>query len=195
MAPTYPIHGTIDGPIVMIGFGSIGRGTLPLIERHFRYDPRDVHVIEPSDEHAVFLLQRGIDHIRTALTRENHREILGRLFAKRRGFCLHLSVETGSLDILRLCRERGVLYIDTVVEPWPGFYFEVGAIRRGAPTTRCARWCGPRSARIPAARRRSPAVARIPGWSRGSSRKRCCGSPPTPARRLRARTRAKAGRG
>lgn len=126
MAPAYPIHGSIDGPIVMIGFGSIGRGTLPLIERHFRYDPRDVHVIEPSDEHAVFLLQRGIDHIRTALTRENHREILGRLFAERRGFCLHLSVETGSLDILRLCRERGVLYIDTVVEPWPGFYFEVG---------------------------------------------------------------------
>ena len=31
----WPVHGTIDGPIVMIGFGSIGRGTLPLIERHF----------------------------------------------------------------------------------------------------------------------------------------------------------------
>ena len=28
----------ITGPIVMIGFGSIGRGTLPLIERHFDYD-------------------------------------------------------------------------------------------------------------------------------------------------------------
>ena len=49
MVATYPIHGSIDGPIVIIGFGSIGRGTLPLIERHFRYDPRDVHVIEPSD--------------------------------------------------------------------------------------------------------------------------------------------------
>ena len=28
----------IDGPIVMIGFGSIGKGTLPLIERHFNFD-------------------------------------------------------------------------------------------------------------------------------------------------------------
>ena len=54
----------------MIGFGSIGRGTLPLIERHFIFDPRDVHVIEPSTEHAVFLEQRGIDHVRAALTPE-----------------------------------------------------------------------------------------------------------------------------
>ena len=34
----WPVHGSIDGPIVMIGFGSIGKGTLPLIERHFNYD-------------------------------------------------------------------------------------------------------------------------------------------------------------
>ena len=31
----WPVHARIDGPIVMIGFGSIGKGTLPLIERHF----------------------------------------------------------------------------------------------------------------------------------------------------------------
>ena len=31
--PKWPVHARIDGPIVMIGFGSIGKGTLPLIER------------------------------------------------------------------------------------------------------------------------------------------------------------------
>ncbi len=36
--PQWPVHGKIDGPIVMIGFGSIGQGTLPLIERHFDFD-------------------------------------------------------------------------------------------------------------------------------------------------------------
>lgn len=124
---SYPNYGRIDGPVVIIGFGSIGRGTLPLIERHFGYDPHDVHVIEPSDEHAVFLEQRDVDHIRTALTRANFRELLGGLFAGGRGFCVNLSVDTGSLDILRFCRERGALYIDTVVEPWPGFYFDLEA--------------------------------------------------------------------
>ena len=34
----HPVHARIDGPIVMIGFGSIGKGTLPLIERHFDFD-------------------------------------------------------------------------------------------------------------------------------------------------------------
>src|SRR3546814_12851699 len=28
---------------------------------------------------------------------------------------------------MKLCRELGTLYIDTVVEPWLGFYFDVGA--------------------------------------------------------------------
>ena len=80
MVTTYPKHGRIDGPIVMIGFGSIGRGTLPLIERHFAYDPRELYVIEPSDEHAVFLEQRGVHHIRLGLKPENYREVLARLF-------------------------------------------------------------------------------------------------------------------
>ena len=124
MPQNYPVHGRIDGPVVMIGFGSIGRGTLPLIERHFAYDPHDVHVIEPSGEHGAFLEQRGVEHIRTALTQANFREVLQRLFAGRRGFCVNLSVDTGSVDILRACREMGVLYIDTVTEPWPGFYFD-----------------------------------------------------------------------
>ena len=46
---TWPVHGRISGPIVMIGFGSIGRGTLPLIERHFDFDRSRMAVIDPVD--------------------------------------------------------------------------------------------------------------------------------------------------
>lgn len=125
MAATYAVHGRIDGPIVMIGFGSIGRGTLPLIERHFRFDARRVTVIDPSPDVAVFLEQRGIRHLEIALTEANYREVLGAVMEPGRGFCVNLSVDTSSLDILRFCRERGVPYIDTVVEPWAGFYDRV----------------------------------------------------------------------
>ena len=44
----WPRHGRITGPIVMIGFGSIGKGTLPLIERHFEFDPDRFVVIDPK---------------------------------------------------------------------------------------------------------------------------------------------------
>ncbi len=127
MARTYPIHGTIEGSVVIVGFGSIGRGTLPLIERHFRYDAHRIHVIDPSDAHDVFLEQRGVTHHRVALTRENYREVLAGIFDGGPGFCVNLSVDVGSLDMMRACREMGVLYIDTVVEPWPGFYFDLDA--------------------------------------------------------------------
>src|SRR5690606_31246721 len=40
------------------------------------------------------------------------------------GFCVNVSVDTSSRDIMELCNEIGALYIDTVNEPWAGFYFD-----------------------------------------------------------------------
>ena len=122
----WPVHGRITGPIAMIGFGSIGKGTLPLIERHFEYDERRFVVIDPSDKDRGLLDERGIRFVQAALTRDNYREILTPLLTEGggQGFCVNLSVDTSSVDILELARELGALYIDTVNEPWAGFYFD-----------------------------------------------------------------------
>ena len=72
----WPVHATIDGPIVMIGFGSIGKGTLPLIERHFSYDKDRMVVIDPYDGDREILDARGIKFIHQAVTRENYRDLL-----------------------------------------------------------------------------------------------------------------------
>jgi len=131
MADTnWPVHGKIAGPVVMIGFGSIGRGTLPLIERHLDFDRSRLVVIDPHPEgqNAGIAERLGARFIRKAVTRENYRDLLTPLLTEGegQGFCVNLSVDTSSLDIMKLCRELGVLYIDTVVEPWPGFYFDKG---------------------------------------------------------------------
>ena len=70
--PNGPRHGRIEGAIVMIGFGSIGRGTLPLIERHFDYDKRHFVVIDPDDSDRKLLDERGIKFIHMAITRDNY---------------------------------------------------------------------------------------------------------------------------
>jgi homospermidine synthase len=120
----WPVHGTITGPIVMIGFGSIGRGTLPLIERHFTYDKSRFTVIDPADTDRHLLDERGIAFIQQALTAENHEALLTPLLTAGSGqpFLVNLSVEVSSVAIMELCHKLGALYIDTVAEPWPGFY-------------------------------------------------------------------------
>ena len=127
MSPASQIYAKITGPIVMVGFGSIGKGTLPMIERHLDYDKSRVTVIDPKDEgrkahcekHNVRFIQKGV-------TRDNYRELLTPLLTEGggQGFCVNLSVDTGSTDIMELCNELGALYIDTVNEPWLGFYFD-----------------------------------------------------------------------
>ena len=57
---TYPVYGEITGPIVMIGFGSIGRGTLPLIERHFKFDKSRMVVIDPRGDEEGILAKHGL---------------------------------------------------------------------------------------------------------------------------------------
>ena len=122
----WPVHAKIDGPIVMIGFGSIGRGTLPLIERHFDFDRERMVVIDPVDAHRKLLDARGIRFIQSEVTAENYRDLLTPLLTNGggQGFCVNLSVDVSSVAVMELCREIGALYVDTVVEPWKGFYFD-----------------------------------------------------------------------
>ena len=125
----WPVYGEITGPVVMIGFGSIGRGTLPLIERHFKFDKSRMVVIDPSDENRKLLDERGITFVQEAVTKKNYKKLLEPLLTKGggQGFCVNLSVDTGSVDLMRLTRKLGALYVDTVVEPWLGFYFDTEA--------------------------------------------------------------------
>ena len=118
-----PNYGRLPG-VVLIGCGSIGRATLPLIDRHFDVDPASIVVIDPSVENDRLLEKLGIRKLTTELTSANFRDVLVPLLGAgpERPFCVNLSVDTSSVEILALCRELGVLYVDTVIEPWPGFY-------------------------------------------------------------------------
>ena len=80
----WPVHARIDGPIVMIGFGSIGKGTLPLIERHFAFDKSRFVVIDPEDKDRKLLDERGIRFIHEAVTKDNYRRSAAAAAHRRR---------------------------------------------------------------------------------------------------------------
>ncbi|HKX06672.1 MAG TPA: saccharopine dehydrogenase C-terminal domain-containing protein [Stellaceae bacterium] len=118
------LHARFDGPIVMIGFGSIGKGTLPLIERHIAFDRSKFVVIAPDDRDRHLLDERQIRFMHLAITKENYREVLTPLLTAGpgRGMVVNLSVDTSSVDLMELAKDLDAFYIDTVVEPWPGLY-------------------------------------------------------------------------
>ena len=113
-----------DGPIVMIGFGSIGKGTLPLIERHIAFDREKFVVIAPDDSDRRLLDERQIRFMHLPITRDNYREALTPLLTvgPGRGMIVNLSVDTSSVDLMAFAKDVDAFYIDTVVEPWPGLY-------------------------------------------------------------------------
>ena len=102
-----PIHGRITGPLVMIGFGSIGRGALPLLERHVEFDRSRAVVIDPDDHDTGRLERSGIRYLKAAITPENYRDILGPLLTngEGQGFCVNLSVDTSSVDLMAYVRD------------------------------------------------------------------------------------------
>src|SRR4051794_31364762 len=110
----------------MIGFGSIGKGTLPLIERHIAFDRSKLVVIAPNDKDRKLLDERQVRFLQLAITRENYREVLTPLLTAGpgRGMVVNLSVDTSSVDLMELAKDLAAFYIDTVVEPWPGLYMD-----------------------------------------------------------------------
>jgi len=115
-------YGRLAGPVVIIGFGSIGRGVLPLILRHFDVSSDDIVVVAPNDDGDAILKHHGICRIDCELSEGSYAKLLSPLLAGPAPFIVNVSVDTSSVDLIRLAREHGALYVDTVVEPWPGFY-------------------------------------------------------------------------
>ena len=118
------LHAQFAGPIVMLGFGSIGRGVLPLLERHIGFDRSKFVVIAPDDTDRALLDERKLRFEKLAITRENYRAVLTPLLTggPGRGMIINLSVDTSSADLMELCKDIDAHYIDTVCEPWPGLY-------------------------------------------------------------------------
>ena len=107
--------------LVMVGFGSIGEGVLPLIFRHINIRPEQITIItaEPRGRHEAE--EYGIRFIVRPLLRDDYRTVLGPMLGEG-DFLLNVAVEVSSVALIELCQEKGALYLDTCVEPWPGGY-------------------------------------------------------------------------
>lgn len=128
------------GRMVVLGFGSIGKGVLPLIFRHIEINPQQLLIIAADDCGKDIAGKYGVSFQLHVVTRENYQALLDALL-RAGDFLLNLSINVGSLELMEFCAERGVLYLDTCVELWEGAYMDASlsaslrsnyALREGA---------------------------------------------------------------
>jgi homospermidine synthase len=109
------------GRLVIVGFGSIGQGVLPLILRHIGLTPAQITIVTAEERGHAEADQASVAFRRTPVTRENLAAILDPLVGPG-DFLLNVSVEVSSLALVEFCQRKRVLYLDTCIEPWPGGY-------------------------------------------------------------------------
>jgi homospermidine synthase len=107
------------GALVMLGFGSIGQGILPLLRRHLGLKPSRIKIIKRTGDNTGIAVRYGVEVIATPLHEGNFETVLEPLLGEG-DFLLNLSVNVASLALIRFCRKRGAFYLDTCNEPWPG---------------------------------------------------------------------------
>src|SRR6516164_8916562 len=114
-------HVAFPGRLVIVGFGSIGQGVLPLLLRHLDIAAERITIITAEPRGHDVAAEYRIRFIETALTRSNYRALLEPQLGEG-DFLLNISVDVSSVALIELCQERGALYLDTCIEPWPGGY-------------------------------------------------------------------------
>jgi homospermidine synthase len=114
-------HAVFPGRLVIVGFGSIGQGVLPLLLRHIDIAPSRISIMTAEPRGREEAGEYGIAFDETPLTRDNYRALLDSRIGAG-DFLLNLSVDVSSTALIELCQEKGALYLDTCIEPWPGGY-------------------------------------------------------------------------
>ena len=114
-------HAAFPGRLVIVGFGSIGQGVLPLLLRHLDIRPDQITIATAEPRGRDVAAEYGVAFDQTTLTRDNYRAALEPRVG-RGDFLLNLSVDVSSTALIELCQGTGALYLDTCIEPWPGGY-------------------------------------------------------------------------
>jgi homospermidine synthase len=108
-----------DGRILMVGYGAVGRCTLPLLYRHLDMPHDRITVMDFADLEESWRYAR--EHGTRVVKKRIGRETLGAILSEhlRRGdILIDLAWNIGCLDILRWCHENDVRYVNTSVELW-----------------------------------------------------------------------------
>ena len=96
-------HVKFSGSVVIVGFGSVAQGALPLLLRHIDMPRERISIITGDDRGHAEAAHYGISYSIKPLTRENYRALLEPLLGKG-DFLINLSVDVASVALAQWWR-------------------------------------------------------------------------------------------
>lgn len=108
-----------NNKVLMVGYGSVGKCTLPVLLKHIDIPYKNITIIDFSDKRDELKpwIRKGINYSQVRLTPVNIARTLSR-YVGPGGLIIDLSWNIECLDMLSWCHENKVLYINTSVEEW-----------------------------------------------------------------------------
>jgi homospermidine synthase len=115
----YEIYAEVPHPqnLIILGLGAIGRGVLPLLLRHIKIELSQIIVCSAREVEREIAEEHGVKWVHTVLDRTNYRSLLTP-HLKAGDVFLNLSSCVSSIDVILLCQELNVTYIDSSNETW-----------------------------------------------------------------------------
>jgi len=105
--------------ILIIGYGSVSRCTLPIILDHIDVSREKITIIDFEDKSKELepFTKTGIKYVQEKITPKNLKSILDK-YAGKNGLIIDLAWNIGAIDILTWCHDNNCLYSNTSVELW-----------------------------------------------------------------------------
>ena len=114
---------SFDGNILIVGFGSIGQGVLPLLLRHFDVPSERITIVTGDERGAEIAQEYDVRFDITPLTPDTYESIICSHIG-RGDFLLNVSTDVSSPALIELCQKNDILYIDTVLDMWSDRYVD-----------------------------------------------------------------------
>ena len=105
--------------VLVIGYGSVSRCTLPILFKHIKIPYANVTVLDFADHTGAVKewTDKGVKYFRTKITPMNMAQELAKHVGSG-GLVIDLAWNIGCTDILTWCHDNKVLYVNTSVEEW-----------------------------------------------------------------------------
>ena len=108
-----------NGKVLMIGYGSVAKCTLPILLKHIKIPYKNITIIDFEDKGRALRpwTSKGITYSQEKITPASIRRILSK-YVSPGGLIIDLAWNIDCGDIMSWCHDNKVLYANTSVEEW-----------------------------------------------------------------------------